>query len=222
MKKLLSNRIFLGALIVGLSGAVAVLALSLYRTPDRQQTYERILTSHHLRLSEFMPEGTVHFFGASTIQGLYVHDISSGAVNFGIGGETSAGLARRMPRYPSLRTAPAVVLQAGYNDRRGLAIEQTERNYAMIFDAVPENAQIYLITYQPTTGRNQDTVQASVLELNALLRDVCAVEARCQLVDLYEALSGSDRSGLDQDGVHLNAYGYEVLSTLLSAAMQEQ
>ena len=70
----------------------------------------------HLLLERYIPKGAMLFFGDSLVQGLELESLHRYPVNFGITGDTTAGLLRRLKEYQSLNIADAVVLESGVND----------------------------------------------------------------------------------------------------------
>src|SRR5450432_2394781 len=79
------------------------------------QFYEERLAAH-LLTDRVVPAGAVVFVGDRQVQGLDVASVASVAVNYGIGGDTTVGVLRRLPLYASLTRARAVVLEVGTND----------------------------------------------------------------------------------------------------------
>ena len=65
---------------------------------------------------DLRPNQTIVFIGDSIIQGLYVSAVTENGVNFGISGDTTAGVLERIDKYTILNKARAVVIAIGIND----------------------------------------------------------------------------------------------------------
>src|SRR5262245_21550491 len=66
--------------------------------PAQRPVYQQI-QAFQIKVDGNVPDGSVLFFGDSLVQGLCVVAVTPNAVNFGIGGDTTAGLLDRLPHY---------------------------------------------------------------------------------------------------------------------------
>ncbi len=175
--------------------------------------YHRILR-YHRRISGNALPGSVHFIGDSFIQGLCVSAVTAPAINFGIGGDTSYGVLRRISQYPSLRTASAVVLAFGFNDLWFRSPVEVAANYRQVLRAIPAQTPVVMTAVFPVDDRVEPALagmNARVDELNRELERLCAERQYCAWVDIGDALR--DDSGRlaarygDGDGLHLSSAG---------------
>ena len=83
---------------------------------SRHAWHYRQMLGFHRHIDACVPKGAVLFIGDSFIQSMCVAAITEKAVNFGIGGDTTEGVLKRLPRYTSIKRARAIVLAIGYND----------------------------------------------------------------------------------------------------------
>lgn len=131
-------------------------------------------------------------------------------LNFGIGGETSEGLIRRIDQV--IRTKPKkVFVMIGVNDLgTGIPVWKVIENYKKIAETFREK-DIELII-QSTLHIGRDIVKERNLQINDLncfLRDYCA-KNRIQFVDLNKifAFNGYLEERFTIDGIHLNNDAY--------------
>ncbi len=110
--------------------------------PDGNQRwfYEQTVAFHR-RMDDCVPDQAVLFIGDSFIQGLCVTEVAAKSINYGIGGDTTEGLLARLPHYPSLNRARAVVVSVGENDlRKGRTPADINLSYGRILARLPEKS----------------------------------------------------------------------------------
>jgi lysophospholipase L1-like esterase len=144
-------------------------------------------------------------------------ELLPGVINRGIGGDTSAGVLRRIQTVINARPR-AVYLMIGTNDAYmlGLSPRQTAANVRKIVRrlrrGVPD-ARIYVQTLLPGAGEGKNrTVRAINAELR---RGVPGAE----LIDMHDAFcrNGSMNPAYSADGLHLNGDGYRLWLEFLLA-----
>jgi lysophospholipase L1-like esterase len=190
----------------------------------RAEHYERMLRFHR-RIDAIVPDNAVLFIGDSFIQSLCVSAITDKAVNFGIGGDTTAGILRRLPLYACLRKARAIVLAVGGNDLREANDDQILQNYEEILSIIPNNVVVLCCSILPRDERDgSELFNRRIVSLNRSLERMCSSMGNRRFVDLTESVKDPQgnlvRNYYEADGVHLNGSGYricvEVLSTWLT------
>jgi lysophospholipase L1-like esterase len=223
--------------VVALHAAIAVAIfapaqfggiLAHLRATPRSSYYQERLADHLLG-DGAVPRGAVIFIGDSQIQGLDVDGVARGAVNFGIGGDTTAGLLQRLPLYASLGRARAVVLEIGTNDLAVAAPQEIVANYQRILSLIPREAAVVVNAVLPVSagksGESGGPVSRNqaIGEINGGLAAICATRAGCAFIDPGPALadpSGDLAAEYDLgDGLHLSRAGYRVWSDMLRAAL---
>jgi len=185
-------------------------------SPDEAELtpyYHRILR-YHRRISGNALPGSVHFIGDSFVQGLCVSCIAHPAINLGIGGDTSYGVLRRLPEYPSLATAAAVVLAFGFNDLWFRSDEEIVANYRRVLEALPSQSPVVVTALFPVDDRDEPVLAGMnrrIDGLNAALATLCRQRRYCVFVDIGPLLRDETgrlaRDYHDGDGLHLNSEG---------------
>jgi lysophospholipase L1-like esterase len=148
------------------------------------------------------------------------------ALNFGIAGDSSGDLLKRLGRYSSLGTARAIFLEIGINDLLHATHDDIVTNYRRILAALPQQPRIYLIGILPidekafvaSYGNLAST--AEIARLNAAARELCLRRGNCVAL---QPLGAGDLppSYHDGDGLHLSQAGYDALTTALKLALAE-
>ncbi|HXA69202.1 MAG TPA: GDSL-type esterase/lipase family protein [Stellaceae bacterium] len=188
--------------------------------------------SYQARLAEQLvadsaaPEGAVVLLGDSILEGLDATAVASGALNFGIGGDTSGGLLSRIGGYTSLAKAHAVFLEIGINDLLHVTGDDVVANYRRILAALPTQPRLYLIGILPiddgafAAAYGKLASNAEIARVNAAIRELCRGRANC--IPLQPFGAGSLPAGYHSgDGLHLSEAGYRVLADALKAALAE-
>ncbi|HVN96029.1 MAG TPA: GDSL-type esterase/lipase family protein [Syntrophorhabdaceae bacterium] len=185
--------------------------------PELSEYYETMVKFHE-RMDVNIPKGAAIFVGDSFTQGLCVTAVANPSVNFGIGGDTTLGVLKRLPKYRSLERARICILTIGSNDLRRRGNEEILKNYSAIISALPGNLTCLFTAVLPVdegvrrdlAGRNK-----RVRELNGDLRKLCEAQgSRCFFIDptaRFADSSGNLRKAYhEDDGVHLNEVGYSL------------
>ena len=189
----------------------ACLSFDLHRLfcrESNQATYWRQIIGQQMRRDKSVKPGSVVFFGDSHVQGLVVSNIIRNGVNFGIGGENSGQLLKRLNFYQSPRTAQAIVLATGTNDTVNKH-HNTVENVCAILDQV--NRPVLLSALFPvdethTKFRRNEDIQ----KINQSLGGICKIG--CLVLNVADRLSDNKGNLIhhDGDGVHLNTVGYRI------------
>lgn len=164
------------------------------------------------------------FLGDSIIANLHPELHISGALNYGVPGDTTPGILYRLRKLTLVRSTEALIIQGGINDLGfGRAFDRdTIENFRKMIAEAPPTARLIVIGPLPVDER----VDLSFAGYNARIRAInfsvagtCLNRPRCWFID-GSALR--DRSGnLDPvhhrsgDAVHLNDEGNRRLLTLL-------
>lgn len=185
--------------------------------PVEIDDYQKTLLAFHVRINKNLPPGIDLFFGDSHVQGLAVSAVSNNAVNFGIAGETTLGLLERLPKYDSINTARSVVIAVGYNDIKRRANAMIYQNVRRILDSFPSKMPIVLNMVFPVFKQDNpvenERINSRIRELNASLRDLSNRFGNVYFLEFPDFYSKNESNFSDyylEDGVHLNASGYEI------------
>lgn len=191
--------------------------------------FHREMTAYHARADAGVPDGAVIVLGDSLVQGLTVTALAPGAVNYGIGMDTTAAVLQRLPHHASsLPRARAIVLAVGVNDllRTDRDDAAIRRLRAQLVAALPAQVPLLIGALLPVDAARQRVpagLNARIAALNATLHaDVAAWRAqgrRVQLVDAGPALRDATGALAARwhvgDGLHLNAAGNAVWAAAL-------
>ncbi len=205
---------------------------------DQLQDWNQLGRYHadNLRLRALPPEpGRVVFLGDSITDAWKLNEAFPGKpyVNRGISGQTTPQmLVRLFPDVINLRPAVLVVL-AGTNDiarnTGPMTLEMIQQNLqAMTELAQAHGIRVVLCSVLPIsdyTPRKQSERRppADILRLNAWLKDYAA-KAKAVYADYYRATvdeKGFLREGISGDGLHPNDRGYELMKTVVAAAIEQ-
>jgi len=199
-----------------------------FETRPELGDYYRQTVRHHSRTVATVPDGAVIFIGDSLTQGLAVAAVAPAGVNYGIGGDTTAGVLERLPVYrPALARARCIVVAIGFNDTRYRSPDEALGNYARILDALPADRPVIVSAILPIDEQARAALAgrgAWIQQFNAGLVRLAGSREGVSLVDAGDALDGDgdgrlDRPLHDGDGVHLNSAGYLAWSARLADAV---
>jgi lysophospholipase L1-like esterase len=180
----------------------------------RQTLFDRLPTRDRL----------VVFLGDSLTAGCEWSEFFPGVLNRGIGGDTSAGVLKRLGSITKLRPS-AVFLLIGSNDRLNLGIppEQTIANVraivAQIRSKSPETNAIYLESNLPGVETSKNIHVRQVNQGLKLLADGKTIF----YLDLYPSfLDGNTLNPrFSSDGNHLNGEGYLVWKRMIESYVDQ-
>lgn len=172
--------------------------------------------SHLMRLDQFRhlnirPADVVVIGDSYVEQGQWSEWLGPGAVNRGIGQNTTSDVLARLDAVPSSQSA---ILMIGSNDlERGDSPALVARRTALIIARLER--PVYLISVLPRMSRDS----ASTLDLNRLNRAHCEA-GHCRYIDAIPRLAptGELSKDLTLDGVHLNGEGYARLTSAIRSA----
>lgn len=223
---------FAVGVVVGLGLAIAKpgsarsLALKAGQSDPYKQWYYEQTVKYHKRIDACVPDGAVIFVGDSFVQGLCVTEVAKDGINFGIGNDTTEGVLARLPVYTSLMRARSVVFVVGDNDlRQGRSEAEVVANYKKIIAQVPKPTPIFFGSLLPCVEKPEFVnINRGIESLNRSLKEICAADSRCHLVDLVPAFSDERgclrRELAEDDGVHLNGVGYRLCIQKMREALE--
>lgn len=208
--------VVIGVLLSG-RGRRLVPALSSQDQSLKRDYFQSQMTTFHRRIDEMAQPRSVIFIGASEIQGIDVGQICDRALNFGIGGDTTEGVLRRLPVYASLATARAVVLSIGYNDLGRTHNQDVLFNIETILERIPSDLPVFLC---PITMVDENLIKHvnndRIGEFNQALSKLGRRFDNVVFVEVSQELSGKELSSktriLEKDGCHLNLQGRRIWS----------
>ncbi len=201
-----------------------------FGTPDQEaQKYYNRMSRFYKRIDANIKPGAVLFIGDSHIQGLCVTCVSSKAVNFGIGRDTTYGVYKRLRDYQSIYTASSIILEVGINDFPLKTTDDIIDQYTEIINAIPSNIHIVLSAIMPIDSEfisSKDRSNTNIQILNKGLQSICASYKNCTFVDIGKKIQDKNGDLSDHyhigDGIHLSPNGYEIWIKDLKNALSQQ
>jgi lysophospholipase L1-like esterase len=197
-----------------------------YLSPE-VDSYYRKKVRQHLKMEASIPDGSIIFIGDSMTQDLSVFSVTEKGVNFGIGGDTTVGVLKRIDRYEILRRAGAVVMAIGINDIPRRENEEIIENYKKIVGKLPKDVPIFFSSILPVDEKAAKRHQNNrINELNRALNVICGEYGNVTYIDTGAGLkdypSGSLKSEFHKgDGLHLNETGYKQWVTALRGFLKD-
>ena len=179
------------------------------------------LLPYHRRMDGSVPDGAIVFIGDSMVHALVTSAIADKTANYGIGGDTVAGLIDRLSIYESLAGARAIVVSIGVNDLWWRSNDEIELLYRQLFSQLPQQVPVLANAIFPVEEKF-DFPDGTNDRINALNSAVAAVANEHDNVTFldYSAEFTSDSAQLDPslhigDGLHLNTRGYQLWIDIL-------
>lgn len=193
------------------------------------ESHYRKMSFYHSVIDKNVPINAVLFIGDSHIQMLSVSAVADKSVNYGISGDTTAGILKRLPLYESIKRAQAVVIAAGHNDIARRANKgEIIRNYKLILEKIPADIPLFFNAVFPVDERAWTKftgINSEIKSLNTLSERLCGEFHNCHFLNVWEKLA--DETGNlavnyhDGKGIHLNANGYSVWIGCLKEALHK-
>jgi lysophospholipase L1-like esterase len=181
--------------------------------------------AHRQTLFESLPKrtGRIVFVGDSLTQGCEWNEFYPGVLNRGIGGDTSAGLLKRIGAITEMK--PRVIfLMIGSNDlyNLGLGPEQTLANIRATVAEIRRSSPQTMIYLESNTPTWSVRLNAHSRAVNQGLRAMADGKS-VFYIDLYPSFIKADvlNSGFTSDGGHLNGPGYMVWKRLIDPYVQQ-
>lgn len=189
------------------------------------RSYYRETVAYHLRVDKNVPVGAHLFVGDSHVQGLCVPCVTRLGINFGIGADTTVGVAHRLAQYASVQRAQSVFLSVGVNDLKYRSVSELLQNYSALIDTLPEAADVFVNAVWPVNPNIDARWRAypeKINRLNQQLERLCGERDNCRYFDVTNELKDSAgylRVDLQVgDAIHLNHKGYSLVIAMLKKA----
>jgi lysophospholipase L1-like esterase len=168
-------------------------------------------------MDENVPDNSVIFIGDSITQGLAVSAVANPSVNYGIGGDTTVGVLKRVQSYASLDRASVVVIAVGINDFSYRSNEKIFDNIKSIVKKLPISIPIVISAILPIDEKiikEWSGYNSRIVMLNSKVKDFTDKSNRLFFVDIGDALVDNKGNFSDKyhvgDGLHLNSRGNDI------------
>ena len=223
--------------------AIVVLSIGLYTANMRKASWE-MSEYYNNKVTSFgiqnanLSKGQIVFVGDS-ITDLYplddyYADLDLACYNRGIGGDVTQGVIDRLQVSIFDLQPSKIVLMIGTNDvDTGNSNETIILNYRKILDEIKKNqpmVELYFVSIIPQnkdlegyTGLDVTKNNQTIKYINEEIKNLC-VEYGHTYIDLFPALLDGDgylKKDYSDDGLHLNANGFEVWTSLLKPYLEK-
>jgi lysophospholipase L1-like esterase len=195
---------------------------------DRQdlEHYNRMI-KYHKSINDNMMGGEVIFIGDSLIQGLNTSSICIKAINYGIGGDNTSGLVKRIDIYTNINKAKAIIIEIGIHDILFGDINKAIMNIDKILFMLSPNSLIFLNAVFPVDENIEfyKNTNSKIHKFNKDVEILCGRYTNCQF--LNPGLKLQDNKGDLSfkyhigDGIHLNPVGYSIWINDITLALSK-
>ncbi len=219
--------VYVLALHICIAGLLFML-VSREQTTDDSKWFQRNF-GFHQRIDLQLDGRNVVFVGDSHVQGLCVSCVGPGAVNYGIGKDTTRGVFKRLRRLGSTDKVAAIVIQVGHNDLQNKNDKQIVESYNLIFNNIPPQVLTVFVLQFPVrenADKKLENYNMRKQYINEKAGQFCENRKGCVVLDMSRELTADD-GALDGsvdlgDGIHLNETGYRHWIQRLSLILEQQ
>jgi len=232
MKKQI-KQILLPILFCCVIGLAVILPVAIYKKVDAKQNpfeeYYNMKCDSYAVQNANLSQGQIVFIGDS-ITDLYhlddyYADLPLATYNRGIGGDTTAGVLKRM-KVSLYDIAPSkIVLLIGSNDVGGRSVEYIMSNYQKILEQIKQNlptTQVFcmsIISQNNMIGLDITSNVEKIKQLNPQIKTL-AESMGYSYFDLFSLTIDENeqlKATYTDDGIHLNNAGFAVWTNLIKA-----
>jgi len=181
---------------------------------------------HQVRRQQTLEAHQTVFLGDSMIAGMNTAHVIPASLNFGIGGDTSKGLIKRLSLYPNLKNAQQIVIGIGINDLPYQSVDTIVQNILDMLRYFSHKQNIYVLGLLPVTKSHSENSQRSLQAIQAInkqLQTRLLKFGQTTYIEPPEALSDSTGYLREDahlgDGLHLNQRGYALWQQHLKKVM---
>ena len=142
-------------------------------------------------------------------------------VNAGIGGDTAAGMLKRLDRDVFIHKPTLITLSAGINDSGRVSVADFERDVTAIADAVTQRGIKLIVLTTSIQGKGREKNAERALEYDQVLRKVAEAH-HAPLADVKALMSAARDQGaslLEEDQVHPNFEGQRLIARAVLDAL---
>ena len=223
--------------------AITVLSVCLYWANVRKATwqasdyYNNKVTSFGIQNAN-LSRGQIIFVGDSITDMYplddYYADLDLACYNRGIGGDVTIGVINRLQTSIFDLAPSKIVLMIGTNDVDfGYSTEETFANYRIILEEIKKNQPTVELYFMSVIPQNKDFEKSAGLDVTKNNQTIQYINQEIQklcheyghtYIDLYPHLLDEDgylRKDLSDDGLHLNANGYAIWTSLLKPYLEK-
>jgi len=141
--------------------------------------------------------------------------------NSGIRGDTTDGVLGRIDNIVAMHPR-CVAVMIGINDLLSVkpkSVQQILENYTAIVDRLSASGSIVIV--QSTLITSHTSENASVLDIDRTLAEMCRQSGRCLYLDLNSTIASTGAIPDSIDGLHLGPTSYQVWSNTLTPMLND-
>jgi len=142
-------------------------------------------------------------------------------INAGIGGDTAAGMLKRLERDVFIHEPTTMTLSAGINDSGRVSPADFERDVTAIADRVTHHGIKLIILTTSIQGKGREKNSARALEYDAILKKIAA-DHHAPVADVKSLMTAARDKGeslLEEDQVHPNFAGQSLIARAVLDAL---
>ena len=136
--------------------------------------------------------------------------------NRGIPGDTTEGVLKRIDSIIAMHPQ-CVAVMLGVNDLpAGRSVQQISENYTAIVDRLSASGATVIVQSTLATSQSLAWLNASVIDVDRSLGEMCRQSGRCLYLDLNSTLAPSGAIADTVDGVHIGPNSYKLWASALT------
>jgi len=134
--------------------------------------------------------------------------------NRGVPGDTAEGVLKRLDSIIAMQPQ-CVAVMLGVNDlQNGRSVQQISENYTAIIDRLSASGVTVIV--QSTLATSYARLNASVVDVDRSLGEMCRQSGRCLYLDLNSTLAPTGVIADTVDGVHIGPNSYRLWANALT------
>ncbi len=135
--------------------------------------------------------------------------------NRGIPGDTTEGVLKRIDSIIAMRPR-CVAIMLGVNDLFAKrTVQQLSQNYSGIVDSLSASGSTVIVQSTLVTSQYYTSLNASVIDANQSLAEMCKRSGRCLYLDLNSTVASTGAIADSIDGLHLGPNSYRIWASNL-------
>lgn len=197
-----------------------LLIIFLFKSSTLKQFFNnnKVINPYYMQMTAFQQRIDLNlgrelniFIGDSLIQGLAVNSVITDSVNYGIGGDTTLGVLKRLQLYRSIITSKRVVLAIGHNDLYDTSLDKILGNFKQIINNIPINVEVFICSiFLIDESIVKKLNNSEINELNYKIKDLTHNYSNVSYINTNQwaaPLGTLDAKYHIGDGIHLNRLG---------------
>jgi lysophospholipase L1-like esterase len=136
--------------------------------------------------------------------------------NRGVDGDTTEGVLKRLDSIIAMQPQ-CVAVMLGVNDlRKGRSVQQISENYTAIVDRLSASGATVIVQSTLATSQSYAWLNASVIEIDRSLGEMCRQSGRCLYLDLNSTVAPTGVIADTVEGLHIGPNSYRLWAGALT------